>query len=125
MKQLDVVRKMEGTFGDRGLRCHAGECRVVSFGWDDSMTAIVLDLSVSRKILLSKSFGSFDYFDAVYRRFADSKYALDVVRDFFQKGPIFLEGGQRPLLDVGEKVALDCDVRIADRVDDADRKSVV
>jgi len=94
MKQLDVVRKMEGAFGGRTLRCHAGERGVVRFGASDSMTAIVLDLSVSREILLSKSFGSFNYFDAGYRRFADSKYTLEVVRDFFQAGPIFLEGEQ-------------------------------
>ena len=92
MKQLEVISKMERVFGNRKLRNHAGERGVIKYGDSGDMTAIVLDLSVSKQILQSKSFESFNYFSDGYRRFSDAKYSLESVRRFFVDGPLFLEG---------------------------------
>lgn len=92
MKQLDVIHELDRVFGNRKLRNHAGERGIIKYGDSGSMTAIVLDLSVSKQILLSQSFESFNYFDAGYRQLSRSKYSFDLVRHFFDEGPIFLEG---------------------------------
>ena len=95
MKQLEVISKMERVFGNRKLRNHAGERGVIKYGDSGHMTVIVLDLSVSKQILQSTSFQSFNYFSDGYRRFSDTKYSLESVRRFFVDGPLFLEGKSR------------------------------
>ncbi|MFT4564428.1 MAG: hypothetical protein ACI9BW_004191 [Gammaproteobacteria bacterium] len=95
MKQLDVIRKLEGVYGNRTLRNHSAARGVVRFGQDGGdgvPTSIVLDLSVSKQILLSKSFGSLNYFHTGYERAARSQYAVEVIRQYFERGPTFLEG---------------------------------
>ncbi|TDJ62697.1 MAG: hypothetical protein E2O36_04370 [Proteobacteria bacterium] len=92
MKQLDVVRKLDEVFSHRKLRNHAAKRSVIKYGASETTTAIVLDLSVSKQILLSRSFASKNYFDDGYRRLSDAESSVGIVRRFFSHGPLFLEG---------------------------------
>jgi cytochrome P450 len=92
MKQLDVINHLESVFGRRQLRNHAGQRGVTTYADADLTIWIVKDLSVSRQILTSKSFQSFNYFEDGYRHFTNSNASLDLMRRHFRESPLFLEG---------------------------------
>lgn len=91
MKQLDVINALGRLFSKRGLMHHAGDRGVLRYEVDGRTVAFVLDMELSRALLLSNAFEVFDFYADGFRH-AGSDAALDRVRRFFEESPVCLNG---------------------------------
>lgn len=91
MKQLDVINAMIRLFSKRGLMNHAGGRGVLRYEVDGRTVAFVLDVELSRALLLSNAFEVFDFYADGFRH-TGSDAALERVRRFFDESPVCLNG---------------------------------
>ncbi|MDZ7839296.1 MAG: hypothetical protein U5R46_00530 [Gammaproteobacteria bacterium] len=94
MKSIETLKVMESAFGNRTSTRHAAARGVKRTEQGTQHTFVVLDLAVSRRILTSKSFTSFNYFDEGVRRLEASGTPMSCMQRFFDQGLLFQEGPQ-------------------------------
>lgn len=92
MRSLELAKFLEATFGNRTSTRHAAERSVKQFDHRTQHAFVVLDLAVCRRILLSKSFVAFNYFDQGIRRLEASGEPMGCINRFFDQGLLFREG---------------------------------
>lgn len=92
MKSLETAKTLEAAFGSRTLTRHAARRSVHRFDHGERNAFVVLDLAMSRRILLSKSFAGFNYFDEGVRRLEASGTPMGCIDRFFDEGLLFREG---------------------------------
>ena len=92
MQHLDALKILGRTVGRRTIDQHVGDREVVLTHCGSSNVSVVLDLAVSRQILQSKNFSSFDYFAAGIERTASTGKSVDRIKNYYDHGPLFLEG---------------------------------
>lgn len=91
MKQLDVINALARIFSERSVERHAGQRGVLRYDVDGAPVAIVLDVSLSRAILVSPAFDVFAFFGDGFERFGDDG-SLARVQRFFDVSPVCLRG---------------------------------
>lgn len=92
MKSLAIAKTLEGTFRNRGLRQHCASRSVQAFDYGANRAMLVFDLEMSRKILSSKAFSGFNYFQEGVDHLAAQGVPIDFINRFYQETILFKEG---------------------------------
>lgn len=92
MKSIEVANALKASFSDRGAYRLTRDRGVTRLPHGERHTCIVLDLDLSREILLSDCFSSYNYFQAGIEHLAARGWPAPLLNEFFNEGLLFREG---------------------------------
>lgn len=94
MKGIEIARALETSFYDRGATRHTSRRGVHQYPHGGSRAFLVMDLEVSRQLLVAKTFTSWNYFQEGMEKLEASGRAVPFLQHFFTNGLLFKEGRQ-------------------------------
>lgn len=92
MKSIEVANALKASFADRGACRLTRDRGVTKLRHGERHTCIVLDLDLSREILLSDCFSSCNYFQEGIEHLAARGRPAPLLNEFFNAGLLFREG---------------------------------
>ncbi len=91
---MNIVQYLEEIFHHRSLSFHYGQEKFKIFKEKDKQTVVALSTELSKQILTSKHFVSFNYFDLGVKRLANKELPIHLLAEFYQENILFKEGSE-------------------------------